>query len=187
MAKPAAVPHETTKLMQVGNTSFMLDRLGEDCSPLQFLRELTQNSIEAIQRRPGKAGEVVWDVDWNTYSLTDAFKLCVVDNGVGMSGEEMIKYINALSSSINELSSTGNYGVGAKIAAAPRNRAGLIYLSWKDGVGYMIHLWRDPHTGQYGLRQLDPLTAAWAIGPTSKTTSSRPRSTGKAPWLCSRQ
>ena len=24
------------------------DRLGEDCYPLQFLRELTQNSIEAI-------------------------------------------------------------------------------------------------------------------------------------------
>jgi hypothetical protein len=155
MAKPAVISHETTKLMQVGNTSFMLDRLGEDCGPLQFLRELTQNSIEAIQRRPEKAGEIVWDVDWNTYSLTDAFKLCVIDTGIGMTGEEMIKYINALSSSINELSSTGNYGVGAKIAAAPRNRAGLIYLSWKDGVGYMIHLWRDPTTGQYGLRQLE--------------------------------
>jgi hypothetical protein len=31
----------------------------------------------------------------------------------------------------------------------------LIYLSWKKGVGYMIHLWRDPNTGNYGLRQLD--------------------------------
>jgi hypothetical protein len=83
------------------------------------------------------------------------FKLCVIDTGVGMDGEEMIQYINALSSSANVLSSTGNYGVGAKIAAAPRNRAGLIYLSWKDGVGYMVHLWRDPVTGNYGLRQLD--------------------------------
>ena len=48
------------------------------------------------------------------------FKLCVIDNGVGMTGEEMMQYINALSSSVNVLSSTGNYGVGAKIAAAPR-------------------------------------------------------------------
>lgn len=141
--------------MQVGNTSFMLDRLGEDCSPLQFLRELTQNAIEAIQRLPEKVGDVIWDVDWNNQTLTGAFRLCVMDNGIGMTGEEMMQYINALSSSVNVLSSTGNYGVGAKIAAAPRNRAGLIYLSWKDGIGHMIHLWRDPNSGNYGLRQLE--------------------------------
>jgi hypothetical protein len=140
--------------MQVCNTSFMLDRLGEDCAPLQFLRELTQNAIEGIKRGPDKTGEVIWDVDWNTYALTDVFKLCVIDTGIGMTGEEMMQYINALSSSVNILSSTGNYGVGAKIAAAPKNKTGLIYLSWKEGVGYMIHLWRDPQTGSYGLRQL---------------------------------
>lgn len=105
--------------MQVGNTSFMLDRLGEDCAPLQFLRELTQNALEGIQRLPDKKGEVLWDVDWNTNALTGEFKLCVIDNGVGMTGEEMMQYINALSSSVNVLSNTGNYGVGAKIAASP--------------------------------------------------------------------
>jgi hypothetical protein len=156
VAKPTSVsPNEITRPMQVGNTSFMLDRLGEDCGPLQFLRELTQNAIEGVQRDPEKSGEVIWDVDWNTQTLTDVFKLCVIDNGVGMTGEEMMQYINALSSSVNVLSNTGNYGVGAKIAAAPKNRTGLIYLSWKDGIGYMIHLWRDPNTGNYGLRQLD--------------------------------
>ena len=60
---------------------------------------------------------------------------------------------HALSSSVIVLSNTENYGVGAKIAAAPRNKAGFIYLSWKDG--YMIHLWRDQHSGLYGLRQLE--------------------------------
>ena len=155
MAKPTPiVSTEITRPMQVGNTSFMLDRLGEDCAPLQFLRELTQNAIEGIQRHSGKTGEVVWDVDWNYHALTGIFKLSVIDNGVGMTGEEMMHYINALSSSINVLSATGNYGVGAKIAAAPKNRIGLLYLSWKDGIGYMIHLWRDPITGNYGLRQL---------------------------------
>jgi hypothetical protein len=149
------VPNEVTRPMQVGNTSFMLDRLGEDCAPLQFLRELTQNAIEGIQRLPVKSGEVVWDADWNYHTLTETFKLCVIDNGAGMTGEEMMQYINALSSSVNVLSSTGNYGVGAKIAAAPKNKAGLIYLSWKDGIGYMIHLWRDPNSGNYGLRQLE--------------------------------
>ncbi len=36
--------------MSVHNIGFLLDRLGQDCHPLQFLRELTQNGIEAIER-----------------------------------------------------------------------------------------------------------------------------------------
>lgn len=159
MAKPTLSAHpaqsEVTRPMQVGNTSFMLDRLGEDCAPLQYLRELTQNAVEGILRMSQTPGEVVWDVDWNYHTLTGIYKLSVIDNGVGMTGEEMMQYINALSSSVNVLSSTGNYGVGAKIAAAPKNRVGLLYLSWKNGVGYMIHLWKDPSTGNYGLRQLE--------------------------------
>jgi hypothetical protein len=34
--------------MAVHNVGFLLDRLGKDCSPLQYLRELTQNAIEAV-------------------------------------------------------------------------------------------------------------------------------------------
>ena len=142
-----------TLLLQVANTGFMLDRLGMDCAPLQFLRELTQNAIEAILRKPERTGLVVWDVDWVTYDLADGlFKLCVTDEGDGMTGEELVKYINHLSESGNGQSHYANFGVGAKIAAATRNHAGLIYLSWKDGVGSTVHLWRDPSSGQYGLQ-----------------------------------
>jgi hypothetical protein len=141
--------------LSVDNIGFMLDRLGRDCAPLQYLRELTQNSIEAILRTPGKAGEIRWDVDWNRYDLMGdgLFKLAVIDTGDGMTGPEMVKYINQLSSSITPQSHYGNFGIGAKIAAATRNHAGLIYLSWKDSQGAIIHLWRDPESGQYGLRQ----------------------------------
>jgi hypothetical protein len=153
MAESRLLDREKTLPMQVKNMSFMLDRLGQDCAPLQFLRELTQNALQSIIHvRPSK-GEIIWDVDWNRHTLTGVYKLAVIDTGIGMTGEEMVEYINALSSSMNEQSDTGNYGVGAKIAAAPRNHAGLVYLSWKDGVGYMIHLWRDPENGVYGLRQ----------------------------------
>jgi Histidine kinase-, DNA gyrase B-, and HSP90-like ATPase len=151
--------------MTVRNMGFMLDRLGQDCSPLQYLRELTQNAIEAIRATPDSTGDIVWDVDWNRYTLTDTFKLAVIDTGIGMTGEEMVKYINALSSSMYVQSTTGNFGVGAKIAAATRNHAGMLYLSWKDGVGYMTHLWRDSTTGEYGLQQLerpDGTFAHWA-------------------------
>ncbi|HET6203380.1 MAG TPA: ATP-binding protein [Planctomycetota bacterium] len=152
----AATAAENTLRLRVDNIGFLLDRLGEDCHPLQFLRELTQNSIEAIPKTPEKTGEIVWDVDWLSYDLGDhpVYKLCITDTGCGMTGEEMDQYINHLSSSGSVMSRDGNYGVGAKVAAATRNHAGLIYLSWKEGRGSMIHLWRDPASGQYGLRQI---------------------------------
>jgi hypothetical protein len=150
-----AVSVDQTLPMTVANTGFMLDRLGQDCSPLQFLRELTQNSIEAIQTLPDATGQIIWDVDWDWHALTGVYKLSVTDTGVGMTGEEMERYINQLSSSAHEQTLEGNFGVGAKIAAATRNHAGMIYLSWKDGAGSLIHLWRDPATGQYGLKQIE--------------------------------
>jgi len=148
-----ALASENTLAMSVANTGFMLDRLGQDCAPLQFLRELTQNSLEAIECLPDKSGTITWDVDWNQHTLTGQYKLSVIDDGIGMTGEEMMDYINQLSYSSRIQSHDGNFGVGAKIAAATRNHAGLLYLSWKDGRGSMVHLWRDPGTGVYGLRQ----------------------------------
>lgn len=155
-----------TAEMKVARIGFLLDRLGQDCSPLQFLRELTQNSIEAISRTPEKTGEVIWDVDWNRYSLSGTYNLACIDTGVGMTGEEMCQYINQLSSSMQEQAYDANFGVGAKVAAATRNHEGLIYLSWQDGQGYMIHLWRDPSTLQYGLRPIvhsDGSVTHWAL------------------------
>lgn len=145
---------ENTLEMTVGNTGFIVDRLGQDCAPLQYLRELTQNSIEAIQWTEA-SGEIIWDLDWIEFDLTGTKKLCIMDTGVGMTGEEMGKYINRLSSSVHLQTLDGNYGVGAKIAGATRNHAGMLYLSWKDGHGEMAHLWRDPGSNKYGLRQLE--------------------------------
>lgn len=149
---PLVLQPKDTLPMKVANMTFLVNRLGEDCSPLQYIRELTQNAIEGIQLS-GEPGEVIWDVSWSHYELDPVFKLSCIDTGAGMTGEEMVKYINELSSSIHQQSSTGNFGVGAKIAAAPRNPAGLVYLSWKGGVGYMIHLWFDPEASVYGLKR----------------------------------
>jgi hypothetical protein len=141
--------------MSVGQMAFLVDRLYQDCSPLQFLRELTKNAIEGIVRLNGADGEIRWDVDWNRFDLTNGTvsKLCVIDTGCGMSGPEMVEYINKLSSSINQQSKTGNFGVGAKISTAPANPEGILYLSWTGGKGSMIHLYRDATNSIYGLRR----------------------------------
>jgi hypothetical protein len=138
---------DQTMVMKVANLGFLLERLGEDCDDLQYLRELTENALEA------GAKQVVWDVDQKLFDLTGQLKLCCVDDGCGMTGTEMVQHINHLSSSGHVQSVDGNFGVGAKIAAATRNPAGVVYQSWVDGKGAMIQLWRDPATQQYGLKQ----------------------------------
>ncbi|MDQ2647200.1 MAG: ATP-binding protein, partial [Myxococcota bacterium] len=139
-----------TLKMKVDNTGFLLDRMGKDCAPLQYLRELTQNALEAIARAGRTEGMILWEAD-QTRSSSGVLKLSITDNGIGMSGEEMIRYINTLSSSGSRQALDGNYGVGAKITAATRNPAGLVYLSWKEGrSGEAIQMVRDP-SGQYGL------------------------------------
>jgi hypothetical protein len=139
-----------TMKMKVDNTGFLLDRMGKDCAPLQYIRELTQNAIEAIAKAGREEGVISWEADI-ARSPAGVAKLSITDNGIGMSGEEMIRYINTLSSSGARQALDGNYGVGAKITAATRNPAGLLYLSWKEGKpGEAIQMVRDP-SGQYGL------------------------------------
>ncbi len=152
---PSLKATDLTLEMKVANMTFMLERLSQDCAPLQFIRELTENAIDSIMAQPSQSGEIRWDVDWTRYDLEpkEGFKLAIIDTGIGMTGPEMVNYINQLSSSMHQQSKHGNFGMGAKIAASPRNTRGLVYLSWKDGHGSMIHLWKDPDTSTYGLRR----------------------------------
>jgi hypothetical protein len=139
--------------MSVANMTFLVNKLGEDCAPLQYVRELTQNAIESLTGVGHNPGQVIWDVYWPHFDLDGAYKLCCIDTGIGMTGPEMVKYINELSSSVHEQSPSGNFGVGAKISAAPKNPHGLVYMSWKGGVGHMIHLWFDRQEKVYGLKR----------------------------------
>lgn len=149
----------TTKPMQVANEAFLLDRLAADAPRAQLYRELTQNAIEAIRRRmdagDSRPGLIRWDADWLGVP-NQKFKLCIIDNGDGMSANEMQRYLNnlAVQGANNQQSLTGNFGVGAKITALYNNTEGLIYLSWKDGVGHNVWLHRDDQAGIYGLKLL---------------------------------
>lgn len=163
--RPPAEPDQTMT-MGVAEIGFLLERLGADCDDLQYLRELTKNSLEA------GAGEIVWDVDWQLYSATGLYKLCCIDDGRGMTAREMVQHINNLSSSGGVQAMDANFGVGAKISAATRNPAGVLYQSWRDGSGAMIQLWRDPRTGEYGLKQFHlsdgSYTYVVSLGPAAK-------------------
>ena len=168
-----------TKPMTVANIAFLLDRLAADTPPNQQIRELTQNALEAVARRKQSGshqeGLVKWDVDWDYLRRTGHYKVCVVDNGDGMTPEQMAEYLNSLAvQGANQTQSISqNFGVGAKITALFRNRYGLVYQSWKNGRGAMVKLHRDDSLGQYGLDSFDlPDGPHWT--PTIKG-SMRPR------------
>ena len=100
--------------LQVGNPSFLVDKLGAECGDLQGLRELTVNSLEAIGALgPGNKGRVVWDLDWERFDASGGHvrKLSVIDTGTEMTADEMRSYINQLAASRREHSPTGNFGV----------------------------------------------------------------------------
>lgn len=124
-----------------------------EAPPFQFLRELPYNGIEAGATRIELAPDLVGiDADDPVYRLVYA------DNGVGMSSDQLLEFFNQLSKTGK--SDARNHGIGARITTLPWNRAGLIVMSWQDGVGSMIRIrWRstgpDRSDGHYGLHQFD--------------------------------
>lgn len=81
--------------MQVDNVGFMVEDIDQECGPLQYLRELTQNSIQAIKETPEGVGEIIWDYYQLEFENSSVKKLCIVYTGVRMSSPDMVKYINS--------------------------------------------------------------------------------------------
>ena len=163
--------------LAVANPTFLLERLGSECTDVQGLRELTVNGLDAIAALGDRAGgQVVWDLDWERFdaSAGRVRKLSVIDTGTGMTAEQLRYYINQLAASGREQSSSGNFGVGAKVAAGSRNPHGLEYRSWHQGRGALVCFKRHPD-GRWGLEP-----QRWENG---RTDYWRPLAEADKPWL----
>jgi len=124
----------SVKPIGYANASFALDLQARDCPPLQFVRELTVNGLEAIVARRASltpspvTDQVVWR---HFHELGDGVvaKLCCIDTGTGMTADELERYIGRMASSGKTQAADANYGMGAKVAGAAFSPAGLTYLS----------------------------------------------------------
>jgi hypothetical protein len=162
--------------LQVANPSFLVEKLGAECSDTQGLRELTVNAIEAITAAgPEASGRVVWDLDWERADASRGRirKLSITDTGIGMSPDAMRYYINHLAATSHEQGRTKNYGVGAKVAAGSRSPHGLEYRSWHQGSGALVRFKRDPN-GRWGLEPQE-----W---PDGRRDFWRPLDESEKPW-----
>jgi hypothetical protein len=163
--------------LSVANPTFLLERLGSECSDLQGLRELTVNGLDAIAALGDRAsGRLVWDMDWLRFdaSAGRVRKLSVTDTGTGMTPEQLRQPINQLASSGRERSAAANFGVGAKIAAGSRNPHGLEYRSWHRGQGALVCFKRH-REGRWGLEP-----HRWSDG---RSDFWRPLGEQEKPWL----
>lgn len=86
-----------TNVAQYGLTK-LIQRLGRDTAPTQFVREFTMNGIEAVQRTKSP-GSVIVDVNWDIFEKQGLHKICFIDTGDGMTDDEMREHLNNLSSS----------------------------------------------------------------------------------------
>ena len=132
--------------------SLLIDSWRNQIAQDQQYREFTQNSIESIKRvqkkNPEYKGVIKWGIDERYFKKHKVTKLCIIDNGEGMTPQEMLLNINSLGGSTRN-NEHYNHGCGAKIAGLAHNREGLIYRSWKNGEGYVAKFMRN-EMGRYG-------------------------------------
>lgn len=114
-----------------------------------FLRELVSNAVDAIQklRMVARSGEYVGDVDHPEVTITidkENKKLAIADNGIGMTAEEVKKYITQVAfSSAEEFvqkykgegedAIIGHFGLGFYSAFMVSERVEIDTLSYREG------------------------------------------------------
>ncbi|WJI23715.1 molecular chaperone HtpG [Thermosynechococcus sp. B0] len=114
-----------------------------------FLRELVSNAVDAIQklRMVARSGEYSGDVDHPEVTITidkENKKLAIADNGIGMTAEEVKKYITQVAFSSaeefvqkykgeGENAIIGHFGLGFYSAFMVSERVEIDTLSYREG------------------------------------------------------
>ena len=118
------------KLSEKGQAKYFIEA-AESTPPDQIYREIAKNSLEACEKvkklDPNFIGEIKVGED-----STFPGKLTILDNGIGMSKNNMSDLIINLSET-EEQSEHGNKGVGSKVSGFANNKAGMIYSSKRAG------------------------------------------------------
>jgi hypothetical protein len=136
--------------LRVTDEDFLVASLIERCPKTMMVRELMMNAIEAARLAPEGRGLI----EISAQLVADVPKLTIWNTGPGMNDAELLHISNIASTLGKEMSLTGNFGMGAKVASLPSNQRGIRYRSCKLGrVHEVILCKRD---GIYGrLRRYD--------------------------------
>ena len=113
-----------------------------------FLRELVSNAVDATQKlkalsRSGEINHEIGDIQVKVTSDTKKGTITISDNGIGMTGEEVEKYINQIAfSSAGEFldkykdqlnNIIGHFGLGFYSSFMVAKKVEIQTLSWQQG------------------------------------------------------
>jgi hypothetical protein len=138
--------------LQDKNPTSTLKRFMREVAPMQFVREIYQNCLEA----EATTMRVYFEPQYEALGVK---KLCFADDGKGMSAREMYEYLAKYNSSskTTEGSYHDNFGIGVKATTLLSNPYGVVFLSWsKDNPeGAMIWFTYDEKLDRVGLRPIE--------------------------------
>jgi DNA-binding XRE family transcriptional regulator len=144
------MPKNAVSALHVEDEDFLVASLIERCPKTMMVRELMMNAIEAARLAP--EGQRLIEI--SAQPLDGVAKLVIWNTGPGMDAGQLLQMSNIASSIGKEKSLTGNFGMGAKVAALPSNQRGIRYRSCKMGHVHEVILCKSDNI--YGrLRRYD--------------------------------
>ncbi|GAB4195415.1 MAG: hypothetical protein OHK0013_01550 [Sandaracinaceae bacterium] len=138
--------------MRVSGIRHLIERAYRESGPLQYVRELFVNAIQAGATR------IEFSPEWRAVEELGVYRFMVADDGAGMSAQQMLAYLNTFGGGGKPIGDAHeNYGIGSKTSTLPWNHAGVVVLSRtaEDPEGCMVRLRRDPRTGEYGAHRFE--------------------------------
>ena len=133
-----------------------------------FLRELVANAVDATQKMKALAASGEYNAELGELAVrveldTDKKTLKVIDNGIGMTAEEVDRYINQIAfSSAGEFlekykdqlnSIIGHFGLGFYSAFMVAEKVTIETLSWKEGAKGVM--WSCDGSPEYEMTECD--------------------------------
>ena len=136
--------------LRIQNPTPFIERDYRSAAAYQWAREALVNALEADATR------VHFGVDWQAVASLGVYRRTVIDNGRGMSMDELREYFLTLGHGAKPIGGVlENFGIGARISLLPWNPDGVVVISRQDGQDTMIQIIRDPDSGGYGLREFE--------------------------------
>jgi hypothetical protein len=142
----------TFQALKDKNPTSTLKRFMREVAPMQFVREIYVNAVEA--------GATKMRIYYEDQHLDRGVrKLCFADNGKGMTAQEMYEYLAQYNSSskTTEGSYHDNFGIGVKATTLLANPYGVVFLSWsaQNPEGAMIWFTYDEAGDRVGLKPIE--------------------------------
>jgi hypothetical protein len=142
----------TFQALKDKNPTSTLKRFMREVAPMQFVREIYVNAVEA----GATTMRVYFDPQ---YEMLGINKICFADDGKGMTAREMYEYLAQYNSSskTTEGSYHDNFGIGVKATTLLANPYGVVFLSWstENPEGAMIWFTYDEAGDRVGLRPIE--------------------------------